>query len=214
MARKLVGLSTLALDEIPSSCAGCQYWESAPRLERDCGARCDGEAARAWFARVTTEWGECGRAAVDDGVALGFMKYAPPGYFPQSLHMPSGAPLPDVPMIACIHIEPDARGRGLGGVLMKSVLRDLVQRGERTVQVYADASGDRRADNPLIGVDFLLRHGFVIERAHPQVPLLKLELKALVSWTDNLEAVLDSLRLPIRVPGRAPATLAAPKGDL
>ena len=213
MARRLVGLSTLAVDGLPSACAGCQYWESKRRLERTCGARCDVEAARGWLSRVTAEWGECGRAAVDDGATLGFMKYAPPEHFPQALHLPSGAPLPGVPMIACIHIEPDARGRGLGGVLMKSVLRDLVQRGERTVQVYADASGDRRADNPLIGMDYLLRHGFVVERAHPQVPLLKLELKALVSWTDNLEAVLDSLRLPLRVPGRAPATLATPKGD-
>ena len=40
--------------------------------------------------------------------------------------------------------------------------------------------------------------------------LLKLDLRTLVSLNENLEAVLESLRIRIAVPRRAPATLATP----
>ncbi len=213
MARTLTGLSLVANDGLPAECAGCVFWEHDSRLARRCGAVCDGPAATEWVRRVSGEWGECGRAAVDGGEVLGFIKYAPPEYFPQARYMPSGPPAPDVVMIACMHISPDARGRGLGGVLMRAALRDLAQRQERSVQVYADASPTRSPDSPLVGVDFCLRQGFIVDRPHGEVPLLRLDLKSLVTWTENIEAVLDSLRLPIRVPGRAPATLAMPKGD-
>ena len=61
---------------------------------------------------------------------------------------------------------------------------------------------------PVVGVEFLLRNGFTVARPHPLVPLLRVDLKSLVSWTENLEAVLDSLRLPVRAPRREPVTLS------
>jgi GNAT superfamily N-acetyltransferase len=194
-------------------CSGCVFWEHDSRLPRRCGALCDETAATEWVRNVSGEWGECGRAAVEDGETLGFIKYAPPRYFPQARHMPSGLPVPDAVMIACMHISPDARGRGLGGVLLRAALRDLSQRGARSVQVYASESPGSLDESPLVGVQFYLRNGFTIERPHPQVPLMRLDLKSLVTWTESLESVLESLRLPIRVPGRAPAILAVPKGD-
>lgn len=212
MARKLVGLSVLASEQLPGTYGDCVFWEHGERLSRRCGAMCDPDERASWVRRVTAEWGECGRVAVDDGSALGFIKYAPPQYFPQARVMPPGPPLPDVVMIACMHVTSEARGRGLGGVLLRAALRDLAQRGERSVQVYADASEARAADSPMVGVAFCLRHGFAVERPHPQVPLMRLDLKSLVSWTENLESVLESLRLPLRVPERAPATLATRKG--
>ena len=211
MARKLVGLSVAPRAALPSSCAGCRYWEDESPLPRRCGAACDPDGAQAWVRRVAAEWGECGRAATDDGTVLGFIKYAPPAYLPQARFMPSGPPIADVVLIACLHIDPDARGRGLGGVLLRAALRDLMQRGERSVQMYADATGAPIDDSPLLGVAFGLRHGFVVERPHPEVPLLRLDLKSLVSWADNLEAVLESLRLPLRVPQSTPVTLSTTK---
>jgi hypothetical protein len=35
---------------------------------------------------------------------------------------------------------------------------------------------------------------------------MRLDLRSLVVWQDNLEAVLESLRFPLRVPRRAPAS--------
>lgn len=212
-SRKLVGLSLVPNANLPTCCAGCLYWEHDQRLPKRCGAFRDVDAADRWARRVAAEWGECGRVAVADGETLGFIKYAPPGYLGQAAYMPAGPPDAETVMIACLHVDSSARGRGLGGVLLRAALRDLSQRGERAVQVYADAAEDRAEGSPMIGMAFCLRNGFVVERPHPEFPLMRLDLKSLVSWTENLEAVLESLRLPIRVPGQAPVTLSVPKGD-
>lgn len=213
MARRLIGLSVADREMLPSRCVGCMYWESPQTLPRECGAACDAVAATEWVRTVAAGWGECGRVAVEDGAFLGFIKYAPPAYLPQSSRLPSGPPIEGVPVIACMHLAPEARRRGLGGVLLRAALRDLTLRGERSVQAYALAGRTDFENSPLVGVEFLLRNGFVVTTPHPEVPLLKLDLKSLVSWSDNLEAVLDSLRIPIRVPKRAPVTLANGKGQ-
>jgi hypothetical protein len=59
-------------------------------------------------------------------------------------------------------------------------------------------------------VEFLLRQGFSVAHPHPVYPLMRLELKALASWTDNVEAVLDALQLPRRMRERIPAPLVNP----
>lgn len=208
MARKFIGLSVAERENLPSRCSGCTYWESSQRLPMECGSACDDEFASEWVRRVADEWGECGKVVVEDGEYLGFIKYAPARYFPQSLRMPSGPPLKDAPLITCLHIAPEARRHGLGSVLLREALRDLSSRNERVVQAYALT---RRMDldiAPMVGVEFLLRNGFIVSRPHPEVPLLRLDLKSLVTWADNVESVLDSLRLPVRVPKRSPVTLA------
>lgn len=206
MTRRFVGLSTIEPERLPLDCGRCQFWESAAKLRRECTPATDEAELKEWARRVTSEWGEFGRAAVEDGEVLGLIKYAPPAYFPQARHMPSGPPVEGVPLIACMHIVPEARRRGLGGVLLRGALRDLAQRGERTVQAYATTDRAGFTGVPLIGVEFLLRNGFTVLRPHPDVPLLTLDLKSLVTWAENLEAVLESLRIPIKVAKRAPAT--------
>ncbi|MBN1192906.1 MAG: GNAT family N-acetyltransferase [Coriobacteriia bacterium] len=209
MSRRFVGLSVVDSKSLPSRCAGCMYWQSVQILPMRCGALCDRQAADDWVSKVSAEWGECGRVAVEDGEFLGFIKYAPPRYLPQTRAMPAGPPLDDAPLITCMHIAAEARRHGLGGVLLRDALRDLVGRGERTVQAYALAQRVDYETAPMVGVDFLLRNGFTVARPHPDVPLLRLDLKSLVSWTDNLDTVLESLRIPVRVPKRAPATLSS-----
>ncbi|MHB8705366.1 MAG: GNAT family N-acetyltransferase [Coriobacteriia bacterium] len=107
-------------------------------------------------------------------------------------------------LLCCMHILPEARQRGLGKVLMQAALRDLVQRGERTVQAYATTRQGDFESSPVVGVQFLLRMGFTVARPHPEFPLMQIDLRSLAAWTENLEAVLESLRLPLRVPTRAP----------
>jgi len=204
VARKFKPLTADSLPDLPAGCMGCVFWESSEAQPLRCGESCDPELARIWMSEVATQWGECGRVVVEDGEVLGFIKYAPSRLVPQSQVMPAGAPDPDAVLITCMHIEPNARQRGLGKVLMQSALRDLTTRGERTVQAYATT---RRGDyvlSPVVGVEFLLRMGFTVARPHPALPLMQLDLRSLVSWTENLEAVLESLRLPIRVPRGAP----------
>lgn len=210
--RKIIGLSTLDRDRLPTPCDGCLYWESAERMPFECGAKCDATEATERIRMIADGWGECGRAFVEDGEVLGFIKYAPPVYMPQARHMPVGPPDGDAPLITCMHIDPDTRRTGVGGLLLRAAMRDLAQRGERTVQAYATTRRSDMSRVPVVGVEFLVRNGFTVARPHPEVPLLRVDLKALVSWAENLETVLESLRLPVRVPRREPATLSKVDG--
>ncbi|MDO9556158.1 MAG: GNAT family N-acetyltransferase [Coriobacteriia bacterium] len=191
---------------LPVGCPGCVYWESPERLEPVCGVKRDDVLASGWVDRVRSEWGDCGRAAVEDGEVLGFIKYAPSAFFPQARVMPAGPPDDRAVLIACMHVSADARRRGLGKVLMQVALRDLATRGEKTVQAYGTVHQGSFETSPVVGVEFLLRMGFTVVRPHPQLPLMQLDLRALVSWTENLEAVLESLRIPIGVAQRRPVT--------
>lgn len=207
MARRLRPLNLDHLEKVTHTCGSCLFWETAGRLERRCGVRCDKAVATEWFSRVVEEWGECGRAVVEDDVVLGFIKYAPSRYFPQALTFPVAPDDLTVPFIACLHIRPDARGRGLGKLLLHAAARDLVSRGGRKVQAIgcdAPAPGSDTERIPMLGAHFLERNGFTVAAAHPVYPLMELELKSLALLTENLESMLESLRLPLASPRQAP----------
>jgi GNAT superfamily N-acetyltransferase len=207
MARKLRPLMLQDFEQVPSCCRGCAFWEAAGERDRKCNSISDPELLRSWYRHVTDEWGECGRVAVEDDELLGFVKYAPSRYFPQAATFPSAPKDPNVPLIACLHISEEARHHGLGSVMLRSALRDLVSRGERRVEAFATAQRPAVLDeSPMLGVDFLLRNGFTVSRPDPRYPLLKLDLRSLAMWTENLESVFESLRFPTRAPSRAPAT--------
>ncbi|MDI6692099.1 MAG: GNAT family N-acetyltransferase [Anaerosomatales bacterium] len=217
MARRFRPLDSAASALLPGRCAACAFWESPERLPLECGARCDTERVSSWVRTIEESWGSCGRVVVDDGVPLGFVKYAPASAVPQARNMPSGPPDEAAVLVCCMHIVPEARQRGLGKVLMQAALRDLYQRGERVVQAYAAAGRVDYATSPVVGVEFLLRMGFTAVRPHPEVPLMQLELKSLAAWAENLEAALEALRIPLRMPERRPVptpcqTLASEKG--
>lgn len=207
MTRKLRALSPDDFGRLPAGCGGCAFWESAGERERRCGPVCDPELQRAWHRRVTDEWGECGRVAYEDDELLGFIKYAPSRYFPQADTFAAAPRDPSVPLITCLHISHDARHHGLGTVLLRACLRDLVGRGERRVEAFVFTELALPIDEmPMLGMPFLLRNGFTVSRPDPVYPLMRLDLRSLVVWQDNLEAVLESLRFPLRVPRRAPAS--------
>jgi GNAT superfamily N-acetyltransferase len=185
-------------------------WELGGRRDVSCEPALAAEELASWIGAVRSEWGECGRIAYENGEPLGFVKYAPPRFFPQARTMPAGPPDDDAVLLACLHVEPEAMEAGLGKVLLQAALRDLVSRGERVVEAYAATEAAERERSPLMTVEFLLRQGFTVSRPHPLTPLMRLELKSLASWTDNLEAVLEALQLPRRVGERVPAPLATP----
>lgn len=205
MARKLRPLNLPDLAELPLGCASCSFWESPRPLERRCSAECDEELLRAWYVRVTDEWGECGRVVTEDNVVLGFVKYAPSAYFPQAFTFASAPDDPRIPLIACIHVDPESLRHGLGKVLLQAALRDLALRGERTVQALAYSGSQSSAEpSPMIDMEFLAKQGFTVAKGDPRYPLMQLELRSLAMITENLESVLETLRLPLRSPRQAP----------
>ncbi len=204
MSRRFTPLGVSDVRALAPGCPACVYWETDKPLEVRCAAACDGDIQREWFVRVHEEWGECGRVAREGDDVLGFIKYAPARYFPQAVNLPVRPPDWNAPLIACMHIRDDARGRELGRLLLHSALRDLHGRGERCVYSYAVTRSGDIAEVPMVSVDFLMRHGFVTDRAHPEYPLLRLDLRTLAALAEPLEAVLESLRIPLRRPGRVP----------
>lgn len=210
MARKIRALTVERIEDLPGPCSCCAMWETGRAAHLTCTAGPAREELARWVRQVRSEWGECGRIAYENGEALGFVKYAPPRFFPQAASMPSGVPDGDAILLACLHVEPDVRDAGLGKVLLQAALRDLVSRGERVVEAYASSDPADRETTPLVTVEFLLKQGFTVVRPHPTTPLMRLELKMLASWTESVEAVLEALQLPRRVGERVPAPLVNP----
>lgn len=205
MARRLKPLLSDHLERLPCECQGCVFWESVERLDVTCGSKCDPAMLARWHQEVTTEWGECGRVAIEDDEILGFIKYAPIEYVPQANNLPA-APTGDVGvLLTCIHIRDDARRHGLGRLLLFAALKDAAHRGERYVWAYGYSQREDMSEVPMMGVEFLLRHGFIVETPHPLYPLLKMDVRALVSWTENLEAMLQALRIPLGRPRTVPS---------
>lgn len=209
MARRMRRLTVERVGDLPEPCSACAMWETGGRGAPTCEPSDARERLEQWVEEVRAQWGECGRIAYENREPLGFVKYAPGRFFPQVVSMPSGPPDNDAVLIACIHVTPDAADAGLGKVLMQAALRDLVSRGEKAVEAYGTTQQLDRERSPLMSVEFLLRQGFTVAHPHPVYPLMRLELKSLASWTENVEAVLDALQLPLRRE-RVPAPLVSP----
>jgi GNAT superfamily N-acetyltransferase len=193
------------LGKLPAVCRGCAFWESSEARERRCGSVCDPDALRGWYELVRGEWGECGRVALDENdEVIGFIKYAPSRYFPQAATFPSRPTSGETALITCLHIRDDAREQRLGRLLVQAALRDLKSRGERTVQSFACAPPANLAVMPMIGMKYLLDQGFTVVQPDPAFPLMQLDLRTLAMLAENLEAMLDSLRIPLRSPARIP----------
>jgi GNAT superfamily N-acetyltransferase len=203
MSRRLRALTMEGVAGLEQPCASCVYWESPDRLEVACGAACDEELLRSSFSSVRREWGEYGRMALEDKTVLGFIKCAPARYFPQAHRLPTGAPDSSAPLITCLHVRDEARCGGLDRVLLQAALRDLHSRGERVVYAYGSVSGEPKG-RPITDLEFLLEQGFTVERSHLVYPLLRLDLRTLATWTENLEAALESLLLPLGRRGGVP----------
>jgi GNAT superfamily N-acetyltransferase len=210
VARRIRTLTVDRIGDLSDLCSSCAIWEGGPGALASCAPSDAREELARWVRDVRSEWGECGRIAYENGEPLGFVKYAPPRFFPQTSTMPAGAPDPDAVLLACLHVESEVRDAGLGKVLIQAALRDLVSRGERIVEAYAATDPTDQGTTPLMGVDFLLKQGFTVVRPHPATPLMRLELKMLATWTESVEAVLEALQLPRTVGERLPAPLATP----
>jgi N-acetylglutamate synthase-like GNAT family acetyltransferase len=207
MARRFRPLTVERVDDLPEPCCECALWEATGMSAPACGPAGDRAVLEAWLSTVLEDWGPGGLVLYDGATPLGFVKYAPARFFPCATGMPSGVPDRDAVLIACLHVGADLRDVGLGKVLLQAALRDLVSRKEKVVEAYAATEGNDRDRSPLMSLRFLMDQGFKVVRPHPLYPLMRLELKSLATWTENLEAALEAIQLPRRLGERVPAPL-------
>ncbi|HEU4513005.1 MAG TPA: GNAT family N-acetyltransferase [Nocardioidaceae bacterium] len=215
--RRIARLTLDNLDDLPSACRGCAFWELDPVHRQRAAA--SGEIAcekEAWVSRVLLEWGSCGRLLYVDDEPAGYALYAPPVFVPGADAFPTSPVSEDAVLLAALVVRPEYAGGGLGRVLVQAVVKDVLKRGGiRAIEAF----GDRHppADGSpgcVIPADFLLRVGFKTHRRHARYPRLRMDMRSVLSWREEVEQALEKLLDVVRprpVASPSPAERGAAK---
>ena len=210
MPRRLANITLDNLDDFPPACRRCVFWELEPVARKK--AEESGDAAlekEAWISSILLEWGSCGKTVYVDGIAAGYVLYAPPLYVPRSLAFPTSPASADAVLLMTAHVLPEFAAGGLGRMLVQGAAKDLTRRGVKAIEAF----GDLRWERPgcVLPADYLLAVGFKTVRPHHRYPRLRLDLKTALSWREDVEVALERL-LGSMTPERAlrPAYAGSP----
>jgi GNAT superfamily N-acetyltransferase len=215
MTRRLANLTLDRIADLAAPCRECVFWELDPvageRACRDGAAMIEKEA---WVSDTLLEWGCCGQIVYVDGTAAGHVLYAPPLYVPRSAAFPTSPVAADAVLLMSARVLPEYQGQGLGRMLVQGMARDISRRGVRAVEAF----GRGRMPHPhaahgcLPPADFLLAVGFKTVRPHPATPRLRLDIRSLVSWREDVEGAIE--RLFGSLTGSVPALGVRPMSDI
>jgi GNAT superfamily N-acetyltransferase len=220
MSRRIVNITLDNLGDLPPKCRKCVFWELGPigrvrtvapaaidPAARDSAAKDIGDPElekESWVSSVLLEWGSCGKVAYVDGVPAGYMMYAPPQYVPRSIAYPTSPVSGDAVLFMTAHLLSEFTGAGIGRMLVQAMAKDLTRRGVKAIEAF----GDRRWESPacMLPVDYLLAVGFKTIRPHHHYPRLRMELRTILTWREDVEVALERLL--------GSMTPAAPQGAL
>jgi GNAT superfamily N-acetyltransferase len=193
VGRRIVDVSLDNLPDAPDEVRGSLYWE----LEADDPSVDPAFEKEEWFSEVLLEWGTCGKLAVDDDRgAVGFAEYAPSSFFPRLGSFRCGTISPDAVYLSYCYVVAPRRGFGLGTELVRTVARDLVDRGYHALE----AVGDREAaEGWVLPAPFLAVNGFRVILEDRRFPLMRLDLRTAV----EPEPARAGAAVPLPAPGLA-----------
>src|ERR1700679_1820430 len=122
MSRRIANVTVDDLDDLPTRCRRCVFWE----LDPVAGARAveTGDTAlekEAWVSAALLEWGSCGKVLYVDGVAAGFVLFAPQSYVPRSVAFPTSPVSAAEVLLMTGLVLPEFPGGGLGRMLVQGV---------------------------------------------------------------------------------------------
>jgi hypothetical protein len=221
MARRLVAVTLDNLSDLPSRCRSCVFWElDAASGRRACETGDPGLEKEAWVSDTLLEWGSCGQLLYVDDIPAGYVLYAPPAYVPRSAGFATSPASPDAVLLMTGRLDPAFVGGGLGAVMVQAVARDVVRRGIRAIEAFGRSGGgdpssagedpaavDPAAVDPaadrfgcLLPADYLRAVGFKTVRAHPRTPRLRLDVRSIVTWREDVEYAFDRLLASIQSP--------------
>lgn len=213
MTRRVRPLDGDAIESLPDRCRTCLFWELgrprpavvAPDPQDDDELAGDPFVAKqAWCTnQVLAGRPPGGVVWVDDELAA-FALYGASGEF-----APRRGPIPrvsrDALLLATLWVGPAHRERGVGRLLVQSAIKEALRLGLPAVEVY----GDRRwrESDCVLPVTWLLHEGFEVASEHPRYPLLRLDTRRTVRWTEAIEHAVEEVldRIPRRSPSPAPA---------
>ena len=196
MSRRLAQLNLDNLGDLPEGCRSCTFWELDPVRRGRADRSGEGVSEKdAWLSQVLLEWGSCGRVAYVDGEPAGFVMYAPPTFVSGADTFPTAPVSPDAVLLMNAMVYPEYADAGLGRILFQSVAKDLLKRGGiRAVEAFGDRLGPRSGSGGcVLPADFLLRVGFKTHRPHVRYPRMRLELKSVLTWREEVEVALEKL---------------------
>jgi len=190
--RRLASITLDNLDDLPSRCRRCVFWElDAVSQARAIEAGDSALEKESWVSNVLLQWGSCGKIVYVDGVAVGFMLYAPPQYVPRSLAFATSPVSSDAVLLMTAHVTAEFSDGGLGRMLVQGLVKDLTRRGIRAVEAFGDLKPDGLGC--VTPADYLLAVGFKTIRPHIRYPRLRLEVKTALSWREDVEVALERL---------------------
>jgi hypothetical protein len=190
--RRVASITLDNLDDLPSRCRRCVFWELDPLSQaRAIEAGDSALEKEAWVSNILLQWGSCGKIIYVDGVAAGYVLYAPPQYVPKSIAFPTSPVSSDAVLMITANISSEFSGGGLGRVLVQNLVKDLTHRGIKAVEAFGDLKPD--AMSCVMPADYLLAVGFKTVRPHLRYPRLRLEIKTALSWREDVEVALERL---------------------
>jgi hypothetical protein len=202
VSRRLANITLDNLDDLPSRCRACVFWELDPvnraRAEQAGATALEKES---WISTTLLEWGSCGQIIYVDGAPAGYVLYAPPLYVPRSAAFPTSPASPDAVLLMTAHVTGEFAGGGLGRMLLQGTVKDLTRRGAKAIEAFGSATWER--PECVLPVGYLLSVGFKTVRPHHRYPRLRLDLKTALSWREDVEVALERLLGSMTTPERA-----------
>ncbi len=175
---RVTGLTGLTLQDAPTVCHECVWWQSRPG--RDC------EKTK-WIERAETEWGAWGTVYYDgDGQVLGSMQYGPAELFPRAAELPAGPPSDDAVLVTCAYLVASSSPWVMQSLFLAAI-GDARDRGAKALETFAyryregETQYERfQVHKTIFPADFLADFGFHTLRRAGHVELARLDFGGLV----------------------------------
>jgi GNAT superfamily N-acetyltransferase len=192
VSRRVVNLTLDVLSDLLEPCRSCVFWE----LDPVAGARAveAGDPAlekEAWVSATLLEWGSCGKLVYVDDALAAYVLYAPPAYVPRAVAFPTAPVSADAVLLMTARVVPEFAGAGLGRMLVQAMAKDLLRHGVRALEAYGDAHWN--GPSCVVPADYLRSIGFKTVRPHRRFPRLRLELRNVLTWREDVEVALERL---------------------
>jgi GNAT superfamily N-acetyltransferase len=172
---------------VPKECLRAVFWE----LEDVDPAVDPAFHKEEWFSSTLLEWGRCGKLLLEKDEVRALAQYAPATLFAGLAKFPWVRISSDAVFLPYCFVAERHRYRGLGTELVRTVARDLVDRGYRAVETVADRSWD---GSWVLPHPFLSSCRFAVVRDHPRHPVMRLDL--LVGGSVARERAEESVLVP------------------
>lgn len=191
-SRRLTALTLDNLHDLPQPCRACVSWELDPVAAGRAAKAGDAALEKeAWVSAVLLEWGSCGIVAYVGERPAGYVLYAPPAMVPRAGTFPTSPVSPDAALLVTGYVRPERQGGGIGRALVHAAAKDLLPRGFRAIEAFADAKWERPAC--LLPAEYLSALGFQTVRPHHHWPRLRLDLRTTVTWLEDVEVAIERI---------------------